>query len=386
MPLKTKLKLFAKSIGINYLGVTSAAPLYNANDLPQRPDIDVFSNHTGSGNPTDLLADAHSVICVAWPCALPPATPTPQGGRGQVARYAWGRDYHIALREKLVELAYFLQKNAPTPTTYLICVDNNALAEKALAARAGLGWFGKNSLLIVPQVGSWVTLGEIITTTILEPDAPCTYDGCGSCHRCLAACPTKALDPTLTHNWKRCLSYITQMRGPIPLDLRPMLGRRIWGCDTCQAACPYNQGTFTSAFSSPVANEVAWPDLLELLTMNTATFTVRYGQSALHWRGKNTIQRNAAIALGNWGEPSAVPVLINCLRTHASPLVRGACAWALGQIASSQAFSALHNAASQEKHPQVIQEITIALNRYHHEAMAENNSTSISGTSCNEET
>lgn len=334
MPLKAKLKAFAASIGLNYFGVTSATSI-------------------------DLLPGARSVICVAWPTATPPKPPTSPGGTGYVARYAWGDDYHVALREKLVELALFLQTLDPD-TAYHICVDNNALTEKALASSAGLGWLGENSLLIVPQVGSWVMLGEILTTTILEPDSPCSHKGCGSCRRCIDACPTKVLSAP-SPNWKRCLSYVTQMRGVIPLSLRPLLDQRIWGCDTCQAVCPANHAANETFFRPPVTTDVAWPNLLELLNMSTDTFATRFGNSAINWRGKNVLQRNAAIALGNWGDPIAVPVLINNLDSHASPLVRGACAWSLGQISTNQALASLRRASAQEKHPQVLEEIATAL-------------------------
>lgn len=358
MSLTSDLKKFAASIGIEQIGITSAAPLAIVLPTAAHYAFAGCQPHQHA-DPALLLPGAQSVICAAWP--VTPQAPAPASRAeaispdGVIAAYARGADYHQVLHGKLAQVVAFLERNAPSPHTSRIAVDNSPIFEKALAQRAGLGVIGYNTLLQTPAFGSYVMLGEVITTVRLTPDEPAATATCSMCGRCRQACPTGALQEPYTLNWNRCLSYVTQMRGAIPHSLRASLGQRVWGCDECQAACPANQRLTADAV--PSTNE----NLLELLTLSAPEYKARFAHTALYWRGRTTLQRNAAIALGNVKSPAAVPALTATLQQHRSATVRGACAWALGQINTPDAAVTLQKALAGETEPAVVAEINAAL-------------------------
>lgn len=258
--------------------------------------------------------------------------------RAAISRYALGRDYHKVLRGRLLSLARRIAGEVG-PFGHRVFVDSAPVLEKALAREAGLGWIGKHTNLIHPRAGSWFFLGEIYTDLDLPSDRPPEPDRCGTCTRCLAACPTGAILAPYQLDARRCISYLTiENRGPIPLELRPLLGNRIFGCDDCQAVCPWNR----------FARKVSIPDfaprpgldgalLTELFAWSEEEFLRRTEGSALRRAGYEGFLRNLAVALGN-GPPSPEAIAaLEARREHPSPLVREHVAWALARLTASAA-------------------------------------------------
>ena len=283
------------------------------------------------------------------------------GLTGRVARYAWARDYHRALKRRMRELVRRLESMADTPVAARWYVDDGPMLDRAAARRAGLGWFGKNGNILSPGWGSWTFLGQLITDLPLEPDAPLAKT-CGACVRCIDACPTGAIVAPYVVDNARCISYLTiENRGPIPRELRPLMGDWVFGCDLCQEVCPVNRQARPS--TQPVAPAPAVSgrlDLPELLSLSEAEFRAKFAGTSLRrakWEG---MLRNACVALGNRRDPAAVPVLRRTLQA-APPLARAHAAWALGRIATPAAREALSAAICTETDPAVQEEIRQAL-------------------------
>ena len=312
-----------------------------------------------AADPQTILAGARSVICIAVPYATEPPAPPPLHGR--VSNYAWSADYHARMRALLSEVAAQIDRAAGGAVTAVAC-DTKPIAERAFAARAGLGWVGKHTNLISPSLGSFVFLGEIVTTLALEPDAP-LRKSCGSCARCIEGCPTGALRGDYTIDATRCIADLTQRTDPIPREMRPLIGDWIWGCDICQIVCPptRNAGNQGSDAFAPYDAVTAAPALTELLQLRSGEFKRRYAHTAMGWRGAAVLRRNAAIGLGNALDRSAIPVLVTSLQSDPHPMVRGAAAWALGRIASPQAIEALRARRNFEADSSVQEEIRAAL-------------------------
>lgn len=312
-----------------------------------------------AATPQALLRGARSVICIAVAYATP-AVPH-RRGTGRVSNYAWSRDYHVRMQTLLRTLASDIDALAGAPVTRVAC-DTAPIAERAFAARAGLGWVGKHTNLIVPKIGSFVFLGEIITTLELEPDVP-LRTSCGSCTRCIVACPTQALRGDYTIDARRCISDLTQRTDAIPRELRPFIGTWVWGCDICQDVCPptRNAGAHGGEGFVPLSSDAAAPPLRDLLALRSGAFKRTFAKTAAGWRGSAVLRRNAAVALGNEGDRASVPALLRALGTDPHPLVRGHAAWALGRIASPRAILGLYGAAEREREPSVREEIAAAL-------------------------
>lgn len=303
-----------------------------------------------------LLPGARSVVCVAVRYATPP--PRFTRGRGRVSNYAWSADYHRRMRALLDDLAAAI--GALGGASAAAC-DTAPLAERAFAERAGLGWIGKHTNLIVPGLGSYVFLGECVTTLALEPDAP-LRKRCGACARCVVACPTGALRGDHTIDARRCISDGTQRRGSIPRELRPLLGDWVWGCDLCQDACPpTRRAPADAAAFAPLDPETQAPSLQALLRTRGAAFRRRFGATAMAWRGAAVLRRNAAVALGNGLDRADVPALAAALGADPDRYVRGHAAWALGRIGSPRARAVLARAAESEPDGLVLDEISAAL-------------------------
>ena len=316
-------------------------------------------------DPRVVLPGALTVVSVAasYYRGDQPAETGGAGGplRGRVARYAWGRDYHRRLRRRLLALGAALRAHAPG-ARWLAYVDTGPVLDRGWAERAGLGWIGKNTNLIVERGGSWYFLGEILTDAEIAPGAP-ARNRCGRCERCIPACPTGAIVAPYQLDARRCISYLTiEHRGPIPVELRPLIGTRIFGCDDCQEVCPWNR--FAVPSQHPDAAERAdqqAPDLLPLLGLDEAAFRARFQGTALLRARRSGFARNVAVALGNLGDPRAVPALVSALAGDPSPLVRSHAAWALGRIGGAGARSALEDAAARESDPGARGEIHRAL-------------------------
>jgi len=252
---------------------------------------------------------------------------------GTIARYARGDDYHRVMWDKLDELGAWL--TAHTGATTRAFVDTGPVLERDLARRAGLGWFGKNTMLIHPQLGSFFFIGALFCDLELTPDAPFTADHCGTCTRCLDHCPTQAFTAPHVLDATRCISYLTiELKGAIPEPIRPALDDHLYGCDICQEVCPWNH-----KFSRPLtdmalrpADDRVRPDPAELLALDAPAWRARFGKSAITRTKRRGLARNAAVVLGNRGDPSALGVLEQAAAHDPEPLVREHAAWAVEHI------------------------------------------------------
>ncbi|MFN3653074.1 MAG: tRNA epoxyqueuosine(34) reductase QueG [Armatimonadota bacterium] len=281
--------------------------------------------------------------------------------RGRMARYALGDDYHDVLIHKLRALLAWAQERWGSEVQGRTYVDTGPLLERDLAARAGLGWFGKNTCLIDRKQGSYFFLGALLLNLELPPDAPTTAH-CGTCDRCQVACPTEAFLAPYVLDARRCLSYLTiELRGPIPRELRPLVGNWIFGCDVCQEVCPWNRkpGLATEPAFAPRPSLQA-PELIPLLRMTQEEFSATFRRSAVKRTKRRGFLRNVCVALGNSGDRAAVPALAEAL-SHDEPLVRGHAAWALGRLGGPQAEAALRSALAAEADPYVREEVIGAL-------------------------
>jgi epoxyqueuosine reductase len=309
-----------------------------------------------ASDPSAMLEGARAVVCIALAYAAPPPPHAPLSGR--VSNYAWGDDYHPIVRRILDRIA--LEVTALGGRSKVAC-DAMPIAERAFAARAGLGWIGKHTNAIVPGLGSYVFLGELIVTLELEPDEPLRKT-CGGCVRCVAVCPTGALRGDYTIDANRCVADLTQRPGWIPRELRVRMGAWIWGCDLCQEACPPVRLAGYAAdirFSPALAR--ARPALVDLLQLRSGGFKRTFERSAMGWRGAALLRRNAAIALGNALDRSAVAALELSLDNDPHAVVRGHAAWALGRIGSPRARRILGRAWESEGDDAVRREISDAL-------------------------
>lgn len=304
-----------------------------------------------------VLPGARSVIAVALNYYQ--GQPARSHGWAPVARYAWGRDYHGVMTPRLEKLRAFLQETAGLEARGKIYVDTGPVLERDLAARAGLGWIGKNTNLLHPELGSFFFIGVILTTAELEFDAPLP-DRCGSCRACLDVCPTRAFIAPYVLDARRCISYLTiENKGPIPDELREEAGEWAFGCDLCQAVCPWNR-------HAPETREPGFypaeplPELSELLALDDAGFRQRFAGTPLTRAKRRGFLRNVAVALGNRRDPETVPALSRAL-ADPEPLVRQHAAWALAQVNTQAARAALTQARSREQDPRALREIAEAL-------------------------
>ncbi len=287
------------------------------------------------------------------------------GPRGRISRYAWGQDYHEVMEPRLKRLTAFLLARGARVARYY--VDTGPVIDRAAARRAGIGWFGKNTMIITKRrYGSWVFLGEILTDLPLPPDAP-AEGSCGRCRICLDACPTGAIVAPYTVDARKCIAYLTiEHRGPIPRDLRPQIGDHIFGCDICQTVCPHNTKTAARSHPelAPRPGVGARPELIPLLNISPEEFRRRFRGSPVTRTKRRGLRRNVAVALGNLADPAAVPALLQALADEADPLVRGHAAWALGRIGTASARKGLRARLDREEHDFVREEITLALEEW----------------------
>jgi epoxyqueuosine reductase len=276
-----------------------------------------------------MLAASYHIANGQWPMA--------NGKSGVIARYARFGDYHNILGERLQQLAEFVNQLGGEGTRSLWCVDTGPLLERDLAQRAGLGFIGKHTNLISRQFGNWIFLSEIIATLELEPDAP-ERNRCGSCTRCISACPTAAITGPFQLDARRCISYLTiELKGSIPVELRPAMGDRIFGCDDCLQVCPWNrfarEGRMMKAHGRPdlAQPDLAQPDLVELLSLDEAGFKRRFAGTPMLRARRRGLLRNACVALGNVGDERALPALQEAASDR-EPLVAEHATWAIEQI------------------------------------------------------
>jgi len=317
-------------------------------------------------DPRTNLPGSGTVIVVGLPYANPASLPVPDFAElcGRVAAYAWGADYHDLIQPRLASAAQHLSALLKKSVRFRAYTDTGPILERDLAQAAGLGWIGKNTCLIAPGLGSFFLLGELFVEADLEPDPPFTADRCGSCRRCIDACPTGCIRPDRTLDARRCISYLTiENKGSIPPELRPALGSWVFGCDICQIVCPWNQrfAHLPVEAALQARPEVANPQLLNDLTLTPQTFNQKFRGSPLKRAKRRGYLRNIAVALGNSGRPEAAPALAACLLEESEPLVRAHAAWGLGRLPTPAARTALEKAKSTEMDAVVQAEIQAAL-------------------------
>ncbi len=313
--------------------------------------------------PRQALPGARSIVVVALNYATRDAGAANDPARPVISRYARGTDYHLIFEEKLEQLAESVRAAAGDGATTKCYVDYGPVLERDHAQRSGLGWIGKNTLLINQQLGSYLFLGEILTDAELQPDDAFLPDHCGTCERCIWACPTGAIAGPREVDARLCISYLTiELRGPIPLELRPLIGNRVFGCDICQEVCPWNKEAPESAEPRfEPRDDVTGGELIELIALSEEEFRQRYRGTPIERPKRRGFLRNVAVALGNWGQPAAVPALVGALNDE-DPLVRGHVAWALGRIGGPEAANALDVRLAKEDDGWVRTEIGLALN------------------------
>jgi epoxyqueuosine reductase len=372
--LAQRIKARARELGFDLVGIARAEPPatfaayrewvdrgYGGEmDYLRRPD-----RVQRRRDPNLIVPDAKSVVVVGknyFTRDLPPDI-LHDPARGIVASYAWGLNYHDIMMPRLRELQHFIVAEVDGDVYGRAYVDTGPVLERAYAERAGLGFVGRNTMLIHPRWGSWLFLGEVLVDVALEPDLPDTRGTCGACTRCLEACPTDAFPEPYVLDARRCISYLTiELKGPIPLHLRQLMGNRIFGCDICNEVCPWNRQfariTGEPGFQ-PDPDRVA-PKLLDLIRLDEAMFRARFRNNPIRRAKRRGLLRNVAVALGNWGDPRVVPALESALQDH-EPLIRGHVAWALGQIQDPSACKALRRALRSENDRYVRDEIATAL-------------------------
>ncbi len=369
--LKKEIKEAAQTLGIDDIGFATAEPFLFLKSLLQEhrdkgydsgfeePDLDKRTI------PALREGEAKSIIAiaVAYPSKMDnPPKSEPGERRGILARSAWGRDYHLVLREALERLEAFIRQRVPDAVMESM-VDTGVLVDRAVAERAGIGFSGKNCAVISPKWGSWIYLGEMVTNIPFPPDTPVT-EGCGTCTKCIDACPTGALVGPGELNAQACISYLTQTKGFLDETYMAKIGNRLYGCDTCQIVCPHNRGKNWDHHEELLPDpEQAKPLLLPILDLSNREFKEKFGSSAAAWRGKKPIQRNAVIALGNFKDASAVPKLSEVLLRDPRPELRGAAAWALGAIGGAAALAAVELALESEQDEEVAERLRRAKSR-----------------------
>lgn len=355
MTLKDDVKAAALELGFDRVGVSDAEPLSAAEAAIQRRIADGHMDGLRwftperarlATRPQELLPGARSILALAasYLGRLDAPPPVPGEPRGKIARYAWGRDYHDVLKDLARTLVERIRDVAGRPVAARIFVDSSPLAERAVAERAGLGWFGKNTMLLLPGAGSWAFLCEVILDLELEPDHA-VRKSCGACSRCLDVCPTGALVAPGVLDTPRCISFLTiELKDRIPHSLRPQMGAWIFGCDDCQEICPVNRKALPARIAELRAYdaESAYPQLLPLLAMSDAAFRARFRGTPVLRAKAWGLQRNACVALGNLGDPAAIGPLAAVAGDPARyPLVREHAAWALSRFSEMAARMAL---------------------------------------------
>jgi epoxyqueuosine reductase len=364
--LTARIRSEAVRLGFFKMGVAAAGP------LPWARHFDLWLARGMQGemtyldrqaarrkDPTLVMENVRSILVLAMNYHVdqtPPVNPL----RGRISRYAWGTDYHLAMAKPMRSLVDFIAAQNPGARA-LWYVDTGPVMEKVWGAQTALGWLGKHSNLVTRERGSWCFLGTILLDFDLAYDDK-GRDFCGSCSRCIRACPTGAIPASHRVDARLCISYLTiELKGIIPRHLRARIGNRIFGCDDCLEACPWNR------FAVPATNPAFQPregsfvpELERLATLTNEEFANQFRESAVRRAGRDGFVRNVVVALGNSRSPHALPPLIRAMQDE-SVLVRAHTAWALGRTGVAGARAALEAAASVESSPTVLEEIELAL-------------------------
>jgi len=342
--MKTAIRQRAAELGFDDCRFTSAAPPASAEQfqrwLAQKNHGEMNWLERSAekrGEPQKILAGAKSVIALA--VSYETEKRKAESGKrktGVIARYARFADYHNVLGERLKSLTQFVNQLGGADARSLWYVDTGPLLERDFAQRAGLGFVGKHTNVISRKLGNWIFLTEILTTLELAPDAP-EKNHCGNCTRCLAACPTNAITAPFQLDARKCISYLTiELKGAIPVELRPAIGNRIFGCDDCLAVCPWNKFARDGSLMKPHARtDLQSPDLVDLLQLDDAGFKSKFAGTPILRTKRRGLLRNVCVALGNIGDKSAVPALAKAMHDP-EPLIAEHARWAMEQIITRQ--------------------------------------------------
>ncbi|GEL12938.1 epoxyqueuosine reductase [Lapidilactobacillus concavus] len=344
--LKQQIIDVSKKIGIDKIGFTTAdnfehlRPSLLAQKAAGHTTGFEHQNLDERLNPDLIFDQPKSIIAIAlaYPTRMNQRPERTAYKRGQFARASWGIDYHRILDEKMAALIETIREliSAEPSITFKPMVDTGELIDVAVAQRAGLGFIGRNGLLITEEFGSYVYLGEIITNIDFTPDQPIANQ-CGTCRRCIEACPPSALLGDGRLNGQRCLSYQTQTKGLMDPEFRPMIRNVIYGCDICQIVCPFNKGkNFHFHPEMEPDPEAVMPELVPMLTMSNKTFKLKFGPMSGSWRGKKPLQRNAIIALVNLRDRSVIPKLLEVIDHDPRPVIRATAAWGVAELSDLQ--------------------------------------------------
>ena len=335
--LKERIKAKALELGFVLAGVTTPEP---------PPHYSTFENWLAQGqhgtmnyladersrtrraNPLEIFPECKSILVLATPYS--PPLPMGEGLGVRVASYAWGDDYHDVLPARMKELVQYIEEQAGGPIKNRYYTDTGPILERDLAQRAGIGWIGKNTCLINPQQGSYFLLSEILLDLALQADLPIVTDHCGTCTRCITACPTQCILPDRTLDARRCISYLTiELKDDIPTDLRPLIGDWVFGCDICQMVCPWNR--FAVEGDPAFGTQSPPHSLTDELGLTSQEFNGRFKQTPIKRAKRRGYLRNVAVALGNTADWHALPVLNDAMEDP-EPLVREHAKWAIEEI------------------------------------------------------
>lgn len=360
--LKTALAHQARALGFDCIGITAPGTIESAGRYflefiasGGHGDMDWLANQPERRvDPRGLWGDVRSVIMlgVNYGPDQDPLAILKQSTRAAISVYAQGDDYHDLIKKRLKALARWLVATAPSDAK--VFVDTAAVMEKPLAQTAGLGWQGKHTNLVSREFGSWLFLGAIYTTLELPRDES-EIDHCGSCRACLDICPTAAFPAPYKLDARRCISYLTiENKGPIPREFRKAIGNRIYGCDDCLAACPWNKFAQEGREAKLAArDELRAPGLAELARLDDAAFRTLFAKSPVKRIGRDRFVRNVLIAIGNSGDETLAEEARRLLQ-DASPLVRGAAVWSLWQLLPREEFEAMRASAVAHEHDESV--------------------------------
>ena len=367
--IENQIKEFAKSIGFDEVAITDAKPFLDdekaALERIRSGKMDGLSWYTEErvkkmNHPEILLPGAKSIISLLTSYLGDEPDPT-NSLKGKMARYSWGDDYHNVIKKRLKILCEKLPDILNTEVNTRTFVDDGPMNDRAAARRSGLGWVGKNTNILNGKYGSWFFLSQVILDVDLATDSPLNKT-CGSCVRCIDACPTGAINDSYEIDNKKCISYLTiELRGNIPVDLRPLMGDWVFGCDICQDVCPVNRKAQKgSSIEFRQRPGFSTPDLIQILEMDQAEFSKRYKNSPVKRTKLIGLKRNACVALGNNKNPDAVQPLKEIL-INENNLLKSHAAWALGQIGGVEAINCLKQALENENDEDVLQEVNLAI-------------------------
>ncbi len=370
--LTKRVKVEAKQNGFDFIGVTTPDPPLHIDvytqwlDRGRHGEMAYLSTERAlqrRSDPKLILPECKSILVLATNY-LPNRIEEQQPGSARIASYALGEDYHDTLVQRMKPIVEFIEREMGTPVAHKLYTDTGPILERELAQRAGLGWIGKNTCLILPSAGSNFLLSEILLGIELEIDTPFPYDMCGKCRRCIDACPTDCILPDRTLEARRCISYLTiELKNAIPVDLRQSTGDWIFGCDICQQVCPWNL-RFAKPTTDPAFQPRQYlekPDIKSFLELTPEAFQINFAGSPLKRSKRRGILRNASVAAGNCGDLNYLNNLEKLMHHDPESLIRSHAAWAIGKLGGPKAKTILQEAISLEKDPDTLKEIQKAL-------------------------